>query len=55
MSSLAVQGRMTATPLSRLVRSDDKAGSTPSLDRAGKIVKALDCGVEDLLEVIESD
>jgi len=48
MSSLAAQGRMTAMPLTRLVRSDDKAGSTPSLDRVGKIVKAVDCRIEDV-------
>ena len=48
MSSLAVQGRRTATPLIRLVKSDNKAESTPSLDRTGKIVKELDCRIEDL-------
>ena len=37
----------------QLVRNDDKAASAFSLDLTGKIVSALDCGIEDLLEAVE--
>jgi len=32
---------------------DPKAASALSLDLASKIVTVLDCGIEDLLEVVE--
>jgi len=53
MNSLAVQCGVAATTITRLARNDDKAASSLPLDLAGKIVTVLDCGVEDLLEVIE--
>ena len=37
----------------RLARNDDKAAAALSLDLASKLVTALDCGIEDLLEVVE--
>ena len=39
--------------ITRLGRNDDKAAAALSLDLASKLVTALDCGIEDLLEVIE--
>jgi DNA-binding Xre family transcriptional regulator len=53
MNSLAVQAGVAATTITRLARTDDKAASALSLDLASKIVTALDCGIEDLLEVTE--
>jgi DNA-binding Xre family transcriptional regulator len=53
MNSLAVQAGVAATTITRLARTDDKAASALSLDLAGKIVTVLDCGIEDLLEVVE--
>jgi DNA-binding Xre family transcriptional regulator len=53
MNSLAVQAGVAATTITRLARNDDKAASALSLDLAGKIVTVLDCGIEDLLEVVE--
>ena len=53
MHSLAVQAGVAATTITRLARSDDKAASALSLDLASKIVTVLDCGIEDLMEVIE--
>ena len=53
MHSLAVQAGVAATTVTRLARSDDKAASALSLELASKIVTVLDCGIEDLLEVIE--
>ena len=53
MNSLAVQAGVAATTITRLARTDDKAAAALSLDLASKIVTVLDCGVEDLLEVIE--
>ena len=44
---------MAATTITRIARTDDKAASALSLDLASKIVTVLDCGIEDLLEVIE--
>ena len=44
---------MAATTITRLARTDEKAASALSLDLASKIVTVLDCGIEDLLEVIE--
>jgi len=32
---------------------DEKAAAALSLDLAGRIVTVLDCGIEDLLEVVE--
>jgi DNA-binding Xre family transcriptional regulator len=54
MNSLAVQAGVAATTITRLARTDDKAASALSLDLAGKIVTVLDCGIEDLLEVVET-
>lgn len=53
MNSLAVQPGVAATTITRLARSDEKAAAALSLDLAGKIVTVLDCGIEDLLEVVE--
>ncbi len=55
MNSLAVQCGVAATTITRLARPVDepKAASALSLDLAGKIVTVLDCGIEDLLEVVE--
>ena len=36
-----------------LARNDDKAAAALSLDLTSKLVIALDCGNEDLLEVVE--
>jgi DNA-binding Xre family transcriptional regulator len=52
MNSLAVQAGVSATTITRLARNDDKAASALSLDLAGKFVTVLDCGIEDLLEVV---
>ena len=54
MNSLAVQAGVASTTIARLARTDDKAASALSLDLASKIVTVLDCGIEDLLEVLES-
>jgi hypothetical protein len=53
MNSLAVQAGVAATTITRLARTDDKAASALSLDLAGKILTALDGGIEDLLEVVD--
>ena len=55
MNSLAVQAGVSATTITRLARDPDdpKAASALSLDLAGKIVTVLDCGIEELLEVVE--
>jgi DNA-binding Xre family transcriptional regulator len=52
MNSLAVQAGVSATTITRLARHDEKAASALSLDLAGKFVTVLDCGIEDLLEVV---
>jgi len=53
MNSLAVAAGVAATTITRLARNDDKAASALSLDLAGEIVTVLDCGIDDLLEVVE--
>ena len=53
MNSLAVQAGVAATTITRLARTDDKAAAALSLDLAGRIVTVLDCGIGDLLEVVE--
>lgn len=53
MNSLAVQAGVASTTIARLSRTDGKAASALSLDLASKIVTVLDCGIDDLLEVIE--
>ncbi len=53
MNSLAVITGVAATTITRLARNDDKAASALSLDLASKLVTALDCGIEDLMEVVE--
>jgi hypothetical protein len=55
MNSLAVAAGVATTTITRLARSadDPKAASALSLDLAGKVVTVLDCGIEDLLEVVE--
>ena len=53
MNALAVAAGVAATTITRLARNDDKAASALSLDLAGKIVTVLDCGIEDLLEVVD--
>ena len=53
MNSLAIAAGVAATTITRLARDDQKAAAALSLDLAGKLVTVLNCGVEDLLEVIE--
>ena len=53
MNALAAEIGVAATTITRLARKDDKAASSLPLDLAGKIVTVLDCGIEDLLEVVE--
>ena len=53
MNSLAVAAGVAATTITRLARDDQKAAAALSLDLAGKLVTVLNCGIEDLLEVIE--
>jgi len=50
--SSVVAAVVTATTITRLARNDQKAASALSLDLAGKVM-VLDCGIEDLLEVVE--
>ena len=54
MNGLAIAAGVAATTITRLARSadDPKAASALSLDLASKIVTVLDCGFEDLLEVV---
>jgi DNA-binding Xre family transcriptional regulator len=56
MHSLAVHAGVAATTITRLGKpaEDPKAASALSLDLASKIVTVLDCGIEDLLEVVEA-
>ena len=54
MNALAVAAGVAATTITRLARADDKAASALSPDLAGKIVTVLDCGIEDLFEVIDN-
>ena len=42
------------TTVARLAITDDKAATALSLDLASKIVTVLDCGIEDLMEVVET-
>jgi DNA-binding Xre family transcriptional regulator len=53
MNSLAISAGVAATTITRLARTDEKSASALSLGLAGKIVTVLDCGIEDLLEVVE--
>jgi DNA-binding Xre family transcriptional regulator len=50
-----VAAGVAATTITRLARNDQKAASALSLELAGKIVSVLDCGIEDLLEVVEAN
>ncbi len=54
MNGLAVAAGVAATTITRLARpaDDPKTAAALSLDLAGKIVTVLDCGIEDLLEVV---
>ncbi|MBM5802455.1 MAG: helix-turn-helix transcriptional regulator [Cyanobacteria bacterium K_DeepCast_35m_m2_023] len=54
MNALAVQAEVSATTITRLARpvDDPKEASALSLDLASRIVTVLDCGIEDLLEVV---
>jgi len=52
MNSLAILSGVATTTISRLARTDEKGASALSLDLASKIVTVLDCGIEDLLEVV---
>ena len=54
MNSLAVAAGVAATTITRLARTDDQAASALSSDLAGRIVTVLDCGIEDLFEVIDN-
>ncbi len=54
LNSFAVGAGMAATTITRLAWTDDKAASPLSLDLASKVVTVLDCGIEDLLEVVET-
>ena len=53
MNSLASEIGVAATTITRLARTDEKGASSLPLDLAGKVVTVLDCGIEDLLEVVE--
>ena len=53
MNSLAVAAGVAATTITRLARDDQKAAAALSLDLAGKLVTVLNCGIEDLLEVVD--
>ena len=53
MNALAVAAGVAATTITLLARNDQKAASALSLDLAGKVVTVLDCGIEDLLEVVD--
>ena len=53
MNSLAIAAGVAATTITRLARDDQKAAAALSLDLASKLVTALDCGIEDLLEVVD--
>jgi hypothetical protein len=55
MNSLAIQAGVAATTITRLGKPVEgpKAASALSLDLASRIVTVLDCGIEDLLEVVE--
>jgi DNA-binding Xre family transcriptional regulator len=54
MNSLAILAGVATTTISRLARTDEKGASALSLDLASKIVTVLDCGIEDLLEVVDA-
>ncbi len=54
MNSLAVQAGVAATTITRLARNDKKAASALSFVLASKIVTVLDCGIADLLEVVDN-
>ena len=47
-----VQASVAATTIARLPRTDEKAAAALSLDLAGKMVTVLECGIEDLPEVV---
>ncbi len=48
---------MAATTTTRLARDpgESKSASVLPLDLASKIMMVLDCGIEDLLEVVAAD
>jgi len=52
---VATQAGVSATTITRLARpvDDPKAASALTLDLASMIVTVLDCGIEDLLEVVD--
>jgi DNA-binding Xre family transcriptional regulator len=52
MNGLVVAAGVAATTITRLARNDEKAASALSLDLASRIVTVLDCGIEDVLEVV---
>lgn len=56
MNSLAVAVGVAATTITRMSRDaeDTKAAQSLSLELAGKILTVLDCGIEDLLEIVEN-
>jgi DNA-binding Xre family transcriptional regulator len=54
MNALAVLAGVATTTITPLARTDEKGASALSLDLAGKMVTVLDCGIEDLLEVVEA-
>jgi len=54
-NSLATQAGVAATTITRLARTNEQVASALSLDLSGKIVTVLDCGIADLLEVVEAD
>ena len=53
MNSLAQMAGCATTTITRLARTDEKAATGISLDLASEIVSILDCGIEDLLEVVD--
>ena len=55
MNSLATECAVAATTITRLARTDEKAAQSLSLELAGQILTILDCGIEDLLELVDED
>jgi DNA-binding Xre family transcriptional regulator len=55
MNSLALQAGVAPTKVACLARTYEKAASALTLDLASNIVTVLDCGIEDFLEIIDSN
>jgi DNA-binding Xre family transcriptional regulator len=53
MNSFATMAGVAATTIARLARTDEKAAIGLSLVLASEIDSILDCGIEDLLDIVE--